>query len=305
MRRVKCLLMQDLSRFGWLSVGAAVVTIALKFWGYFLTGSVGLLSDATESIVNLVAAIVAIIVLKVIAQPADRDHEFGHSKAEYFSAGLEGAMIFVAAAYIIYASIERLIHPQEIEQVGLGLLITVVASAVNGIVALILLRTGREHKSVALTADGKHLMTDVWTSAGVLVGVALVWVTGLWWLDPLIAMAVAVNILVTGFKLLKDAGGGLMDKAMEGQEREDVDRILQSHCDAERGIDVHEIRTRVSGRQQFIEFHVLVPGAWSVVDGHNVLSAMEDDLFKRFPGVHISSHLEPIEDERAYGDVHL
>ncbi|MDO5030297.1 MAG: cation diffusion facilitator family transporter [Corynebacterium sp.] len=297
--------MQDLSRFGWLSVGAAVVTIALKFWGYVLTGSVGLLSDATESIVNLVAALAAVIALKVIARPADRDHEFGHSKAEYFSAGLEGAMIFVAAAYIIYASIERLINPQPIEQIGLGLIVTVAASVVNGVVALILIKAGREHKSVALTADGKHLMTDVWTSAGVLAGVFLVWLTGQWWLDPVIALAVAVNILFTGRKLILDAGHGLMDKAMEGEDREAVDQILKSHRDRSRGIDVHEIRTRVSGRQQFIEFHVLVPGAWSVEHGHDVLSDMEDELRERFPGVHISSHLEPIEDERAYGDVHL
>lgn len=297
--------MQDLSRFGWLSVGAAVVTIALKFWGYTLTGSVGLLSDATESIVNLVAAVVAIIVLKVIARPADRDHEFGHSKAEYFSAGLEGAMIFVAAAAIIYVSIERLVNPQPIEQIGQGLVVTVIASVINGAVALILLKAGRQHNSLALTADGKHLMTDVWTSAGVLVGVALVWATGLWWLDPIIALAVAVNILVAGYKLLRDSGNGLMDKAMEGDDRVAVDEILASHRDRSRGIDVHEIRTRESGHQKFIEFHVLVPGAWSVERGHDVLTAMEDELRERFPGVHISSHLEPIEDERAYGDVQL
>lgn len=297
--------MQDLSRFGWLSVCAAVATIALKFWGYFLTGSVGLLSDATESIVNLVAALAAVIALKVIARPADRDHEFGHSKAEYFSAGLEGAMIFVAAAYIIYASIERLINPQPIEQIGLGLIVTVAASVLNGVVALILMRAGKTHNSVALTADGKHLMTDVWTSAGVLIGVALVWLTGQWWLDPVIALAVAINILLTGRKLIIDAGNGLMDKAMEGEDREAVDQILESHRDREQGIDVHEIRTRVSGRQQFIEFHMLVPGAWSVKKGHDALTEMEDELRERFPSVHISSHLEPIEDERAYGDVHL
>ncbi|ALA66420.1 cation diffusion facilitator family transporter [Corynebacterium lactis] len=296
--------MQDLSRYGWLSVGAALATIALKFWGYSLTGSVGLLSDAAESLVNLVAAIVAVIVLKVIARPADRDHEFGHSKAEYFSAGLEGAMIFVAAAYIIYVSVVRLFNPQPIEEIGLGLLITVVASAINGLVALVLIRAGRKHKSLALVADGKHLMTDVWTSAGVLAGVALVGVTGLWWLDPIIALAVAVNILITGRRLVLDAGGGLMDKAMEGEDRDEVDRILDSHKQPGR-VDVHEVRTRVSGHRQFIEFHVLVPGEWTVEYGHDVLSAMEDDLRERFPGVHIHSHLEPIEDERAYGDVHL
>lgn len=244
--------MQDLSRYGWLSVGAALATIALKFWGYSLTGSVGLLSDAAESLVNLVAAIVAVIVLKVIARPADRDHEFGHSKAEYFSAGLEGAMIFVAAAYIIYVSVVRLFNPQPIEEIGLGLLITVVASVINGLVALVLIRAGRKHKSLALVADGKHLMMDVWTSAGVLAGVALVGVTGLWWLDPIIALAVAVNILITGRRLVLDAGGGLMDKAMEGEDRDEVDRILDSHKQPGR-VDVHEVRTRVSGHRQFIE----------------------------------------------------
>ncbi|MEJ5918822.1 MULTISPECIES: cation diffusion facilitator family transporter [unclassified Corynebacterium] len=297
--------MQDLSRYGWLSVIAAVATIALKVGGWFVTGSVGLLSDAAESLVNLVAAIVAVIVLKVIAQPADKDHEFGHSKAEYFSAGIEGAMIFVAAVFIIYSSVDRLLHPQPIEQIGLGLALTVLASAINGAVALVLLRAGKQHGSLTLTADGKHLMTDVWTSVGVLVGVALVFLTKWWWLDPVIALVVAVNILWTGRELMLEAGGGLMDKAMTGEDRDDVDRILQSHCDPVKRIDVHEIRTRVSGRQHFIEFHVLVPGKWSVEHGHDILTAMEDDLKDRFPGVHIASHLEPIEDERAYNDVKL
>lgn len=297
--------MQDLSRYGWLSVAAAVATIALKFAGYFITDSVGLLSDAAESFVNLVAAIVAVVVLKVIARPADRDHEFGHSKAEYFSAGIEGAMIFVAAGFIIYSAVLRLMDPRPIEELGLGLVVTILASVINALVALVLLRAGKKHKSIALVADSKHLMTDVWTSAGVLAAVVAVWLTEWWWLDPVIAIGVAVNILFTGRALVLEAGGGLMDRAMEGEDREDVDRILTKHRDPERMIDVHEIRTRVSGRQQFIEFHVLVPGAWSVNVGHEVLTQMEDELKERFPGVHISSHLEPIEDERAYGDVDL
>ncbi|MDK8767749.1 cation diffusion facilitator family transporter [Corynebacterium freneyi] len=297
--------MRDLSRFAWLSVAAAIVTIALKTTGYFVTGSVGLLSDAAESLVNLVAAVVALVVLKVIAKPADDDHEFGHSKAEYFSAGLEGAMILVASGFIIAASIGRLLDPQPIEQIGLGLILGVVASVVNLVVAIILIRAGRTHRSITLTADGKHLMTDVWTSAGVVVAVFLVWLTQWWWLDPVIALLVALNILITGYKLLMEAGGGLMDRAMDGADRADVDRILDSHRDPARSIDVHEIRTRVSGRQEFIEFHVLVPGKWSVEHGHDILHAMEDDLRDRFPGVHISSHLEPIEDERAYDDVDL
>ncbi|WP_295626709.1 cation diffusion facilitator family transporter [uncultured Corynebacterium sp.] len=297
--------MRDLSRFAWLSVAAAVVTIALKVGGYVVTGSVGLLSDAAESLVNLVAAVVALVVLKVIAKPADRDHEFGHSKAEYFSAGLEGAMIFVAAGFIIATSIERLLNPQPIEQIGVGLVLVVVASVVNLVVGLILIRAGREHRSITLTADGKHLMTDVWTSGGVIVGVFLVWITEWWWLDPVIALIVALNILFTGYKLVVEAGGGLMDKAMDRPDRVEVDRILASHCDPARRIDVHEVRTRVSGRQEFIEFHLLVPGKWSVEHGHDILHAMEDDLRDRFPGVHIASHLEPIEDERAYDDVDL
>lgn len=297
--------MRDLSRFAWLSVAAAVATITMKTAGYFVTGSVGLLSDAAESLVNLVAAVVALVVLKIIAKPADSDHEFGHSKAEYFSAGLEGAMIFIAAGFIIAAAIGRLMDPQPFESVGLGLVLSVLASVVNLVVALILLRAGREHNSITLTADGKHLMADVWTSAGVIVAVLLVWLTEWWWLDPVIALAVALNILYTGYSLLVEAGGGFMDKAMEGEDRADVDRILDSHRDPKRRIDVHEVRTRVSGRQRFIEFHVLVPGKWSVEHGHDILEAMEDDLRDRFPGVHISSHLEPIEDERAYGDVDL
>lgn len=297
--------MRDLSRFAWLSVAAAIVTIVMKFAGYVVTGSVGLLSDAAESLVNLVAAVVALVVLKVIAKPADQDHEFGHSKAEYFSAGLEGAMILVASGFIIAASIGRLLDPQPIEQIGLGLVLSVAASVVNLVVALILMKAGREHKSITLTADGKHLMTDVWTSVGVVVGVLLVWITQWWWLDPVIALLVALNILLTGYKLLMEAGGGLMDKAMDGPDRADVDRILDAHRDPARNIDVHEVRTRVSGRQEFIEFHVLVPGKWSVEHGHDILHAMEDDLRDRFPGVHISSHLEPIEDERAYDDVDL
>ncbi|MFD5869028.1 cation diffusion facilitator family transporter [Corynebacterium sp. NPDC060344] len=297
--------MRDLSRFAWLSVAAAIITIVMKVAGYLITGSVGLLSDAAESLVNLVAAVVALVVLKVIAKPADSDHEFGHSKAEYFSAGLEGAMILVASGFIIAASIGRMLDPQPIEKVGVGLLLAVGASVVNLVVALILLKAGRDHKSITLTADGKHLMTDVWTSGGVVLGVLLVWLTQWWWLDPVIALLVALNILFTGYKLLMEAGGGLMDKAMDAPDRADVDRILESHRDPARNIDVHEVRTRVSGRQEFIEFHLLVPGKWSVEHGHDILHAMEDDLRDRFPGVHIASHLEPIEDERAYDDVDL
>ena len=237
--------------------------------------------------------------------PGDQDHEFGHSKAGYFAVGLEGTLIFVAAAYIIYVSGLRLLDPQPIHQVGWGLAVMVVASLINLLVATVLIRVGRENNSMALVADGKHLMADVWTTAGVVAGVILVWATGIWWFDPLIAMAVALNILLTGRRLVLDAGNGLMDRAMSGPDRAAVDEILERHKNPELGIDVHEIRTRESGHQRFIEFHVLVPGQWTVERGHDVVEAMEEELRLRFAGVHITSHLEPIEDERAYGDVHL
>lgn len=297
--------MPNLTGYAWLSIGAAVATILLKSGAYIATGSVGLLADAAESSVNLVAAIVALIVLSVVRKPADEDHEYGHSKAEYFSAGIEGAMIFIAAGFIVVTSVERIINPAPVEQLGLGVIISVIASLINGAVALVLMRAGRKHDSITLRADGKHLMTDVWTSAGVLVGVGLVAVTGWQWLDPVVALLVAVNILWAGHSLVRESGKGLMDSAMEPAERAEVDRILQAHRNIAHGIDVHEVRTRVAGSQKFIEFHVLVPGAWSVEHGHEVLTAMEDELRERFPGVHLATHLEPIEDERAYGDVHL
>lgn len=297
--------MRDLTKYAWLSVAAAVATILLKSAAYVATGSVGLLADAAESSVNLVAAVVALIVLNLVMKPADDDHEYGHAKAEYFSAGIEGAMIFIAAGFIVITSVERLVNPAPVEAIGVGLGISVIASAINGAVAYVLMRAGKEHDSITLRADGKHLLTDVWTSAGVVVGVGLVAWTGWWWLDPVVAMAVALNILWAAWGLIKESGMGLMDAAMEPAERAEVDRILRGHIDLGRGVDVHEIRTRVAGSQKFIEFHVLVPGAWSVEHGHEVLTAMEDELRERFPGVHLATHLEPIEDERAYGDVHL
>ncbi|WP_448851839.1 cation diffusion facilitator family transporter [Corynebacterium sp. 335C] len=297
--------MRDLTKYAWLSVAAAIVTILLKSGAYVVTGSVGLLADAAESSVNLVAAVVALIVLNLVMKPADEGHEYGHAKAEYFSAGIEGAMIFIAAGFIVVTSFERLVNPAPVEEVGLGLVISVIASLINGAVALVLIRAGRRHDSITLRADGKHLLTDVWTSVGVVVGIALVAITGWQWLDPVVALLVAVNILWAGWSLVKESGAGLMDAAMEGHDRVDVDRILERHRDPAAGVDVHEIRTRVAGSQKFIEFHVLVPGAWSVEHGHEVLTAMEDELRERFPGVHLATHLEPIEDERAYGDVHL
>ena len=191
----------DLSRFAWLSIAAALVTIALKTVAWQVTGSVGLLSDAAESLVNLVAAVVALVALRVAIRPADHNHHYGHSKAEYFSAAAEGMMIFVAAAVILVSSIQRFLQPRPLENVGAGLTVSVLASVVNGLVAVVLLRAGARYRSITLTADGKHLMTDVWTSVGVVVGVLLVWATGWERLDPVVAFAVGLNILVTGWRV--------------------------------------------------------------------------------------------------------
>ena len=201
---------EDLSRFAWLSIAAATATILLKALAWWITGSVGLLSDAAESLVNLVAAVIALVALKVSIRPPDKNHQFGHSKAEYFSAGAEGMMIFIAAAVIIYTAIQRFFHPQSIEDVGIGLLVSVLASVINGAVAWVLLRNGRKRRSMTLIADGKHLLTDVWTSVGVLVGVGLVWLTGWQRLDPIVAFAVGINILITGAKLVEQSGTCLL-----------------------------------------------------------------------------------------------
>jgi cation diffusion facilitator family transporter len=252
----------SLTRFAWLSITAALITIGLKAGAYLLTGSVGLLSDAMESGVNLIAAIVALVALTVAAQPPDDQHEYGHDKAEYFSSGTEGALILVAAASIAWTSVERLLNPRPIEQLGIGLAVSVVASLVNLVVARILLQAGRQYNSITLEADAHHLMTDVWTSVGVVVGVAAVGLTGWGWLDPVIALAVAVNIVWTGFTLLRRSAGGLMDTALATEDRLKLDEILNAHIGD--GIVFHAIRTRQAGSRRFVTFHVLVPGNWSV-----------------------------------------
>lgn len=288
----------DLTRFAWLSIAAALATISLKAAAYFLTGSVGLLSDAAESIVNLVAAIVALVALHVAAQPHDAEHHFGHSKAEYFSAAVEGLMIFVAAIFIIWTALGRLLHPVAIENVGLGLVISLFASAINGWVAIILMRVGRQHSSITLVADGKHLLTDVWTSAGVLVGVLLVGATGWLRLDAIIALAVGVNIIWTGWHLISQALDALMDRALTEPEHERLVAILDQFESPETVF--HHVRTRVAGHRQFIYMHVLVPGAWTVQAGHDIVERIEASLCHEFPDAEIMSHLEPLEDPRSY-----
>ncbi len=290
----------SLTRYAWLSIAAAVVTISLKTGAYFITGSVGLLSDAAESVVNLVAAIIALVALTVAAKPADSSHHYGHAKAEYFSAGIEGLMIFVAAAVIIVSAVDRLLHPQPLESLGIGLLISLLATAVNGAVGLLLIRVGRAHRSATLIADGKHLMTDVWTSAGVLVGVALVAITGWLPLDSLVAIAVAINILVVGTRLVTSSTSSLLDRALSGAEVAEVTAVLDRHRSDEVGF--HGLQTRESGRERYVAFHVLVPGAWTVSQAHDLVERVEGDLRAALEGVHVQTHIEPREDERAYGD---
>lgn len=290
----------DLSRYALLSIVAAVATIALKAVAWWMTQSVGLLSDAAESLVNLVAAVVAYWALRTSIKPADADHNFGHSKAEYFSAAVEGTMIFVAAAVIMYTAVDRFLHPRELENVGLGLAVSVLASVLNGAVALILLRAAKQHRSLVLQADGKHLMTDVWTSVGVLAGVGLVAVTGWPRLDAIVAFAVGVNILVTGAKLVHESGMGLMDVSLPREDNDLIREILESF--KQEGVTFHAVRTRESGNRRFMDMHLLVPGAWTVQQGHDLTEDITTALLEAYPDLHVMIHTEPIEDPRSWDD---
>ena len=291
----------NLTRFAWLSIAAAIVTITVKGIGAWITGSVGLLSDAAESVVNLIAAIVALFALRVAAQPPDKNHPYGHSKAEYFSAAVEGLMIFIAAAFIVYTAIERLINPRGLEQMGLGLALAVFGSVINGAVAFVLLRQGHAHNSATLVADGKHLITDVITSAAVLVGVALVTITGIQRLDPVVALLAGINILWTGFNLIRDSVNGLMDIALPAEEMATLDALIQQHTTED--VSFHALRTRVAGTRHFASFHVLVPGQWTVKHGHDVTEDIIDAIVARLPALRVDAHLEPREDPRSYEDI--
>lgn len=293
----------ELARFAWLSIGAAVTTVGLKTLAWQLTGSVGLLSDALESLVNLLAAVVALLVVKIAASPPDAEHQHGHDKAEYFSSGLEGALIMVAAISIVAAAIPRLFAPQPLEAVGLGLGVSAAASLVNLVVGRILVRTGKKHRSITLEADGHHLLTDVWTSVGVIVGVAAVQLTGLLWLDPVLAILVAVQILWTGAKLLRRSGMGLLDTSVPPEERVVIEAALDTF--KTEGVSWHALRTRQSGPRRFIVVHVLVPGEWTVQRGHDMLERIEAALRETGPGTSVTTHMEPREDARAYTDQEL
>ena len=286
-----------------LSIIAAILTIALKYEAYKLTNSVGLLSDAFESIVNLVAAIAAFWALSYAAKPPDAKHAFGHSKAEYFSSALEGVLIIVAALSIAVAAGDRLMHPQPLEKVGVGLLLSLIATVLNGGVAWILLRASRRLRSITLRADAHHLLTDVWTSAGVVLGIGLVSLTGWAILDPLVAIAVAANIVWAGYKLLRETGAGLLDAAIPEDELHTITMILKEYED--QGIHFHALRTRVAGTRRFVGFHVLVPGAWTVKRGHDICEAIEQAITASLPGSDVVTHLEPLEDPASWDDQNL
>jgi cation diffusion facilitator family transporter len=286
-----------------LSLAAAVVTIALKFSAYKLTGSIGLLSEAAESLINLITAGVALWALTLASQPPDKEHPFGHSKAEYFSSGLEGACILVAAVGIAYIAIPRFFHPQPVEQIGYGLLLSTLSAAINGGVAFLLLNAGKRLRALALSADGHHLMTDVWTSVGVILGLILVHLTGWAFLDPLIALLVAINIVWTGLRLMRETADGLLDSALPETDLAVIGEILASY--KKEGIQFHALRTRAAASHRFVSFHILVPGAWSIQKGHDLCEEIELAITAALPMTDVDTHLEPVEDPASWTDAEL
>jgi cation diffusion facilitator family transporter len=284
----------SVKRYAWLSIAAAIATIGLKTAAWWLTGSVGLLSDAIESVVNLAGALMALAMLSIATMPADDEHAHGHGKAEYFSIGFEGFLIALAAAGIAYAAIERLLSPRPLEAVGLGLAINVVASGINLATARTLMAAGRTARSIALEADAHHLMADVWTSVGVVIGVALASMTGWSWLDPAMALAVAANVVWIGWKLMRRSTAGLMDVSLPNEDLQRIEAVLDSY--RARGLDFHALRTRQAGTRAFITLHVLVPGRWTMQEAHDWSERIESELRRVVPHGHITAHLEPIED---------
>jgi cation diffusion facilitator family transporter len=297
------MLRPSLKRYAWLSIAAALATILLKGVAWKLTGSVGLLSDAIESFVNLAGALMALWMLTLAERPADEDHAYGHGKAEYFSSAFEGFLILLAAVSIGYTAVERLMNPQPLESVGIGLLVSVLASVINFATARTLMGVGRTHNSITLEADAHHLMTDVWTSAGVIGGVGLVWMTGWLWLDPAIALLVAANIIWTGWHLMRRSVAGLMDISLPAEKLETIERLLAGY--RAQGLDFHALRTRQAGSRAFVTLHVLVPGNWTVQQGHDWAERIEAAIRDALPHTHITTHLEPLEDPASMHDQEL
>ena len=294
---------KSLKRYAWLSIAAALSTILLKGIAWRLTDSVGLLSDAIESFVNLAGALMALGMLSVAARPADESHAYGHTKAEYFSSAFEGFLILGAAVWIAVEAVERLHNARPVQAAPIGLGVAVLATIVNFVTARILMTVGHKSRSITLEADAHHLLTDVWTSIGVIAGVALVWLTGWLWLDPTIALLVAANIVWTGWRLMHRSAAGLMDASLPVSELKQVEAILVSY--RQKGLEFHALRTRQAGARTFITLHVLVPGAWTVQQGHDWSERIEADLRRALPGVHVTTHLEPKEDPVSMVDQEL
>lgn len=288
--------MKSLKKFIYLSIAAAFITITLKFVAWYMTDSVGLLSDALESCVNLIAALVALIMLSIAEKPAD-DHTFGHGKAEYFSGIIEGILIIIAAILIIKSAIPRIIHPKELENVGIGLIISTGASIVNFIVVFILIKNGKKYESITLEADGKHLMTDVYTSVGVFAAIGLVKLTGLLILDGIIAIIVAINILWTGYQLIAKSSNCLLDSSLSKNDLLKINELLKKLPEE---IDYHKIQTRQSGQQKFIEFHLLVPDNWTVKKAHDLADNIEQNICNLFALTEVTIHIEPKDDPLSY-----
>jgi cation diffusion facilitator family transporter len=291
----------SLERYAWLSIGAAFATIGLKTLAWWLTGSVGLLSDALESLVNLAAALLALAMLRVAASPPDEAHPYGFSKAEYFSAGIEGALIVLAAAGIFASALPRLIDPQPLEAPVLGLALSAAASAINLAVGLLLIRVGRREHSITLEADGHHLMTDVWTSVGVIAGVSLAFATGWLLLDPLVALGVAVHIIWIGLRLMRRSWKGLLDAAISSEDATEVTKLFSEYS-KRYGVTFHALRTRQAGARRFISFHFLVPDAWTVARAHQLSEEIESRIRSLVPNAAVFTHIEPISDPSSYED---
>jgi cation diffusion facilitator family transporter len=294
----------SLQRYAWLSVAAALATIALKTWAWQATGSVGLLSDALESLINLSAALLAVAMLRLAATPPDAAHPYGRFKAEYIASGIEGALIAFAAVAIVWSALPRLVAPQSIEAPLFGIALSAAATAINLAVGLILISVGRAQHSIALEADGRHLMTDVWTSAGVIAGVALVAATGWLILDPLIAIAVALHIVWTGAVLLRRSFAGLLDAAIPAAALETVDKIFTEYR-KRHGVDFHALRTRQAGSRHFISFHLLVPDEWTVAHAHELSEEIEERIRELVPDSIFLTHIEPISQPASYDDIKL
>ncbi len=292
-----------LARFAWLSIGAALLTIVLKTIAYVVTDSVGLLSDALESSVNLAGAVMALAMLNVAARPADDTHAYGHSKAEYFASGVEGSLIVIAAGTIALAAVPRFFAPYPLERVGTGLVLSILAAIVNLATALVIRRAGKRHQSITLEANAKHLLADVWTSAAVVAGIVATIATGWQRFDPIIAMLVACHIVWTGVRILRTTVGGLMDKSLPREEQDTLRRVLDRY--QERGAHYHALRTRQAGARGFVSVHVLVPGEWSVQRGHELCEEIEGDIRATLPHVAVLTHLESLDDPASWKDMTL